>query len=254
MYWAASKHSGDYELRAMRLARGKHPAPPSFRLRHHKGGAECKDPVYTCDLLLSLHIHRVPGFYLSKGVEPMYTCLVFGLLTFLTRTQELGTRLSVHVTLFLSCYAIQWVTIERLPRLPFNTVLDDITSSVVITLLVIAVTQSVCYELGAWEDETNGSDFDWRHARKCDRISAGVIIAFFLVYCVGFKFAYKVWLWTCSEGHGASRSWASGGQYRNKKCRAIEAWELEITDEFLARNKSYLGTGTEIKLDEGEEF
>ena len=31
-------------------------------------------------------------------------------------------RLSLLVALFLTCYAIQWVTIERLPRLPFATV------------------------------------------------------------------------------------------------------------------------------------
>ena len=30
------------------------------------------------------------------------------------------------VALFLTCFAIQWVTLERLPRLPFNTVFDNI--------------------------------------------------------------------------------------------------------------------------------
>ena len=39
---------------------------------------------------------------------------------------QLGSRLSVIVAMFLTCFAIQWVILDRLPRVPYLTILDSI--------------------------------------------------------------------------------------------------------------------------------
>ena len=46
-----------------------------------------------------------------------------------SQTSELIGRLQLLFALFLTCFAIQWVLLERLPKFPYLTVLDNVAYS-----------------------------------------------------------------------------------------------------------------------------
>ena len=66
-----------------------------------------------------------------KGILPLYATIMYGMMTFFIDASQLGSRMSQLTALFLTCFAIQWVILERLPRLPFLTILDHVFFSAV---------------------------------------------------------------------------------------------------------------------------
>jgi hypothetical protein len=178
----------------------------------------------------------------------MLISAIFGFLTFATQPSELPSRLSILVALYLTCYAIQWVTIERLPRLPFNTVLDDVTSGCVFSLLLIAIGQSVSFQLGLKDvDFAAGDgyeDFDFKLARLCDTAVCAATLVYVVGYCLGYQFLYHVWY--VYKSVSVNRRWIDGSAMRNKNFRPTEAWRLKTTQEWVAKHRSYLGIGEQV--------
>lgn len=104
----ATRHSNDYAIKKFSYALGHNPAPLWGNPAESLTG-----------ILISLQIAHTPNFYVSKGMTPLHLVSFFGLLTCNLEPADLPSRISVLSVLFLTVYAIQWVTIERLPRLPF---------------------------------------------------------------------------------------------------------------------------------------
>lgn len=134
------------------------PPPPSLTL-------------FLTGIAYSLHIARTPNFYVRKGIVPLYLVSLFGLFTFVIEPADLTGRISVLSALFLTVYAIQWVTVERLPRLPFNTVLDGVAESVVAVLIFNVVGMCVAFRAGRPPGGCFGDclDFSTADAESWDR-------------------------------------------------------------------------------------
>jgi len=125
--------SGEYELEAFSYGLLKHTSSNT--------GISYRD--FGC----SLHLKRLPNFYIMKGVIPLYSTVFLGCMSYFVEADELGTRLSLLFALFLTCFAIQWVVLERLPNLPFLTLLDEVAFSAVSYLFLIALGQCVTYRV-----------------------------------------------------------------------------------------------------------
>ncbi|CAD7953748.1 unnamed protein product [Amoebophrya sp. A120] len=258
--WNTVKHSGDYEL---------------FRVSYGEGflsrNWQAEEPVVKPALMFSVHLKRTPGFYLQKGILPLYLCAFFSLVTFLSEPIDVVGRLQMLFALFLTAFAIQWVTLERLPRLPFNTVLDDVVSHVVVSLMIAATGQGFSYRIAreAAQEETTLVDamtlvdtrmknFDFQIATIIDLTTAFVIVFYLIVYSYLKRFRTA---WRQGKNlavsaknlvKGALRPWVNGKEYRNKAVRPCEGncWRVDLTQEFTDSG-SFLGMGV---LTEAEEF
>ena len=56
--------------------------------------------------------------YIRKAVWPTLLCALLSVAALVVPTTELGDRFSILLTLFLTAYAIQWVSTDRLPKTP----------------------------------------------------------------------------------------------------------------------------------------
>ena len=80
-------------MEALSIAHGRHVIPvKAYREPWFP------ETVEAANLLFSFHLRRKSEFYLMKGVEPMYACLLFGFFTFVSRPNEIASRLGVQVT------------------------------------------------------------------------------------------------------------------------------------------------------------
>ncbi|CAD7969386.1 unnamed protein product [Amoebophrya sp. A120] len=121
--------SGDFELKGVSYAKGGH--------------SSMANPTGYEDLLISLHVKRNPKFYLFKTCFPLYAILIFGALSYCLEVSDLSGRLNLIFAMFLTCFALQWIVLDRLPRVPYMTVLDTIISLVNASLLLMGVGSAV---------------------------------------------------------------------------------------------------------------
>ena len=116
---------------------------------------------------------------------------MFGLLCYYAlEPTDLPSRISIMAALFLTVFAIQWIAIERLPRLPFSTILDTVAQCAIGGLMMMLVGACASYKLAA---PSNGKcapgdcpGFKMEQARRVDRLTLIVV----LVYVVGYAFLY----------------------------------------------------------------
>ena len=222
-----------------------------MRLPHHD------ENTRVADLLLSFHIKRTPSFYVSKGIRPLFMVALFGFIVFGLESDDLGTRISVLAALFLTAFAVQWVTIERLPRLPFSTILDHVAQSVVNALVLMCIVALISYRLGrppnscsanddGDDDEIDSCTFNKELGAFIDIAGAALVMGFLLLETIGFRIFFSVWRST--KVTGWNRPWCEGLFLLNKRFVPHEAYRL-ITDEaFVARNGSkFLGAGKRIE-------
>ena len=196
------------------------------------------------DLLLSFQIKRTPSFYVAKGIRPLFLVALFGFAVFGLESDDLGTRLSILAALFLTTYAVQWIVIERLPRLPFSTVLDHVAQSVVTALLLMCLVSLASYRLGRDGCDDDGCGFDRKLGERVDAVGAAVVAAFLLLETVAYRIVYSV---SRSTKTGWSRPWRKGGYLRNKRFVPYEAYRLVTDEAFVAVNgRSFLGAGARV--------
>ena len=134
------------------------------------------------DFLIGFERKRMPTYMLHKAVYPTMLCAYFGLCTSFVPSTELGGRLSLLLSLFLTIYAIQWVTSDRIPRTPELTKADKLVSGVVIYLVSIA-TASVALtvaERGQLLEESSVHRAEWG-------VSASFALALLLMVLYSFR-------------------------------------------------------------------
>ena len=74
-----------------------------------------------------------------KSFYPTATCCFLSLAAMIVPADELANRFSILLTLFLTVFAIQWITTERLPKTPFLTKLDRQIVLALAYIVLIAV-------------------------------------------------------------------------------------------------------------------
>ena len=184
-------------------------------------------------------------------MQPLYLVSFFGLLTYNLEPADLPSRISVLAALFLTVYAIQWVTIERLPRLPFSTIMDGVAQSVVRALILTAAGACVSFRVGRPPEGCSGEcgdDFDTAAAEKIDLIFAVIV----LVYIVGWSYSYHVIYMSkmISDEHGWARPWGMGKAMSNKWFEPRKAYRLMTDDNwFDVHNTKFMGEGDPISND-----
>ena len=246
------RHSNDYQLSGVSLATETHAPPPFLR----NNGWEEGDLL--CGLLLSLHIRRSHSFYVVNSIKPMYTIAAFGFCAYAIEPSHLADRVGLCAVLFLSIYAVQWTTAGHIPRLPFKTVLDDVSESVSAVLMLILIGNVVAYHRARpprgcarrLEDVDEASDeacaFDDEKADAVDLACSLLVLAYVLLFSLGYRTVYAAWV--ANRRTGASRPWTKGPYLRNKRFRPTsEAYHLRVDDAFAARHgKKYLGQGERV--------
>lgn len=148
----------------------------SFALGSHFSPA-MKDVVYR-DAFFSLHIRRIPSFYLNKGVLPLVAIASLGAMSYFMKPEELGNRLSLICTMFLTCFAVQWITVERLPRVPYNTAFDKVVFAVGACLFTMAL--AACITIAA---KRQGLQEDL--VELLDAVSFGIAYTSFILALIG---------------------------------------------------------------------
>ena len=175
---------------------------------------------------LSLHVARDPSFVIYKGVVPLVSIFFLATLSFAIDIQLLSDRLNYIMTLFLTIVAIQWTITDRLPRVPYLTLIDRLLIITLCTLLLMAAGSVVCHRL----------IFPWRLGPTTEgNIEAGSIDAAALsastnplgqyldagvlsVSCLLFlaHSVHIVWR-KRSKGSGMRRPWTAGTHPHNKR-------------------------------------
>ncbi|GMH81653.1 hypothetical protein TrVE_jg3075 [Triparma verrucosa] len=230
--WTACRHSDDYDLVCFGYA----------LLSNHE---EWNGPPGSFfGIGYSLHIARTPNFYVRKGIIPLYLVSIFGLFTFFLEPADLPARCSVLSALFLTVYAIQWVTIERLPRLPFNTVLDSVAESVVGILIFNLAGMCVAFRAGRPEEGCFGDclNFDTDAAEVWDYRFAAISTILVLGYSILYQVVYNSW--KIQKKSGWNRPWPLGSTLFNKRMRCYKGFRL-WTDEAWGEKhgKKFMGEG-----------
>lgn len=238
--WNCSGVAGDYRVTAISIGRARHPPPAWYRQPHHAPGAQMRN------LVLSLHLQRCSYFYVWKGIIPLYLIAVYGFVTFAMDPADLGDRCGVLSGLFLTSFAVQFVSVERLPRLPFATTFDQVTNSVMATLAVMVVGQCVAYQLGvggSWS-MTDESPFDRRLATTVDYAVAACSLCYLACYSLLYRVVYCVR--HSRRTSGANARWRDGPFFRNRWV-ADEGWRVELNERFHEAHRSkFLGMGEPV--------
>ena len=237
--WIATRHSDDYDMVNFAYAIAKNPME---KFGNPAGGVPC--------LCLTLQISRASSFYVHKGIIPLYLVSIFGCLTFAIESLDLPARISVLSALFLTVYAIQWVTIERLPRLPFNTILDHVAQNVVGSLIFLVMGACLSYRLARPVDgcDLGCLEFDLEVADMVDYITLGLVVAYLFFY--SFLFSTLRGAWKISRASGWSRRWGQGKALGNTTFVVEEgkAWQLQTTEEWFEKHENkFMGEGTLVE-------
>ena len=235
--WNAARRSGEYEILAVGLGVSHHYVPTAYK--HARHGPDAQRVAF----VFSIHVQRACYFYVWKGMVPLYSVAVFAFVTFALEPNEIGDRIGVVAALFLTTYAIQYVTIERLPRLPFATVFDNVCQSVVLSLVLLVIGQCAAYRVAR---PALGSldPFDTLLAERVDLAVILSVFAYLLFYSFGFCVLFRVRL--AMRTSGARRAWHEGPEQRNR-WPVQEAYRLTLDDAFQTRHgKTFLGSGDPV--------
>ena len=92
---------------------------------------------------VALKRRRVPSWYIHKGLAPTIMCAVLSLTALVIPSESIGDRLATLLTLLLTVFAVQWVTQDRLPRIPELTYMDRVVNLVVSLILLSALVSAL---------------------------------------------------------------------------------------------------------------
>eukprot|EP00392_Amoebophrya_sp_AT5.2_P016707 g17003.t1 len=99
------------------------------------------------DVVFSVHLQRNAAYYIFKGVLPLYGILFLSNLCFFIDNALLSDRLALVFGMFLTAFAIQWTILDRLPRVPYLTFLDQLIAAAIFGLCVIALGSCVAHKV-----------------------------------------------------------------------------------------------------------
>jgi len=100
-----------------------------------------------------LTVERRSGYYISKIGAVFAMCLVCSWSIFFMDPSDIGNRLGIFTTLFLTAVAFQYVVNEKLPNIPYLTKLDHLVNGCYTLLLLSGVEIVIIYQ--SWN---NGMD------------------------------------------------------------------------------------------------
>lgn len=95
------------------------------------------------DALVIMTRRRVPSYYLMKALYPTAVCGFLGLASLIVPAEDLDSRFGILLTLFLTVFAIQWITNDRMPKTPFLTKLDVQIAMTLIHIILMCVCSMV---------------------------------------------------------------------------------------------------------------
>ena len=90
------------------------------------------------DFMVAIERRRMPQYMLHKAAYPITLSAAFGLYCLAVPSEQLAERLGVLLSLFLTVYAIQWVSGDRMPKTSKLTWLDRKVYLVVLYLFLMA--------------------------------------------------------------------------------------------------------------------
>jgi hypothetical protein len=112
--------------------------------------AAAKKPVHspadansTCHLVL--RVHRNPFFYIAKMVSVLEIVVLWSWSVFFYDVEDIAGRMSSSLTLFLSAVAFLTVINDRLPRMPYLTLMDKFTFVAFALLFLSAAETLIVY-------------------------------------------------------------------------------------------------------------
>ena len=242
-----SKHSNDYNLEGISFAVGANDPPG----QHTKNRVAYEEGCKTNILFLSFHIGRSYTFYVQNGLKPMYTIALFGFVGYAVEPSDLSNRVALNAVLFLSIYAVNQLSVGHIPRLPFKTVMDSVSESVSIVLMMILIGACVSYHVARpTRDCEEDCDFDDALADRVDMVCGIVVLVYVLIYSVAYRTVYAAW--KANKTSGSARPWKQGTYLRNRWKPTEEAYHLKVDEAFVTKyGKKYLGVG--VKVPDAEE-
>ena len=128
------------------------------------------------DAVVILHRRRVPSYYLMKALYPTAVCGFLAMASLIVPAEDLAARFGILLTLFLTVFAIQWITNDRMPKTPFLTKLDAqiaMTLIHIILMCVVSMVLKAALRLGADAD-------------IIEQVELGAFIFFAAAWLIGF--------------------------------------------------------------------
>jgi hypothetical protein len=162
--------------------------------------------------IFTITVTRAPTYYVIKGILPLSMIVFLTALAVHTEdVSQLGSRLSVIVAMFLTCFAIQWVILDRLPRVPYLTILDSIIFDAIgalgLMLVGACAAHKIAYPDGFFEqDGKDAAGGDRALAKRVDALVLGASVAVFAAH------ALYLTCWRRKRGQAAAR-----GGYRARQ-------------------------------------
>ena len=107
----------------------------------------------------------------------------------------------------------------------------------------MVIGQCITYRVGRSRTPTEFT-FDAAAAERVDFITMGIVLAYLLLYSVGFCCLYRVYM--AKRTSGAWRTWNEGPEQRNR-WPVVEGYILKLNDAFQRlHGKTYLGSGEPV--------
>ena len=227
LFWQGSREAGEFACDGVTFGVGVHGSLAT--------GNEYVDAIW------SLHISRIPTYYIFKGAVPLWAIVGFALLQYALPPSELAERFHYLVSLMLTLFAVQWTVTDRLPRVSYLTALDRLVFACLAALSLMALGSVVAARAGEGLDLDYEHDFGYGTAHASDTSAAGgmypdpivrnIDIGFFCaVMCLFALFHYdiarRVARFTAKSGAG--RTWGEGVLSWIRPC-AGRIWYLDLT-------------------------
>jgi len=104
------------------------------------------------EFVFSMRVERKAGYYISKIGSIFAMCIFCSWMTFFMAADDIGNRLGIFTTLFLTAIAFQYVVNEKLPNIPYLTKMDRLVSGCYSLLLLTGVENVLIFQLYTWGD------------------------------------------------------------------------------------------------------
>jgi hypothetical protein len=140
--------------------------------------------------VFSLVVERRAGYYLSKIGAVFAMCLVCSWTTFWMAPDDIGNRLGIFTTMFLTAVAFQYVVNEKLPNIPYLTKLDYLVTGCYTLLVLSGIEMVIIYQLFCL-------GFDEHFLFRADMLAFSLLSS----PAVGLAIWFKVSQWRHEKDH-----------------------------------------------------
>ena len=119
-------------------------------------GARCARAERTCSCrcppLPPLPVERFWRFHLINSVLPVTLVAFLGLMIFALDHRDMGLRLEIIVTLFLSLTAVQFVLADRTPTSSYVVPTQQLVLTTYIFLMLICIESIIVFHISHWRE------------------------------------------------------------------------------------------------------